>query len=148
MAEKKTAISRLEKWTTQTFALGIALFLSLTVILSLTVKWNEAPDLAKILPSENTVGFVSLSALDYLRSVSDLPEQHPLSLSSMQTNFTSLFGTSLENLDWFAGDLGMALIDNEWVYFLKARSHKKAFTYYEITFNSRGRVRGHRKWTL
>lgn len=123
------AIYRLQLHVSEGLLVASVLLAALIFVFFIFVRSQKLPNLAEILPADDTYGFVSLSIEDYLKSAAKLPETSPFATSKLQIPFEYYLGGDYSKLDFIADDLGFAYVSEQPVLVFKIKSKKKALAY-------------------
>lgn len=94
------------------------------------MKLSRLSDLADFLPADSTQAFIVMDAYDYFSSVGTA-ETDDTATDADATDessplLTHLLGTPLSQLDFFAGDIGYALVGDDLVTFIEVSSERAA----------------------
>lgn len=139
MEEKKThfkekivkAAYKMQLYVSESLLIASVLLAVVIFAFFLYMRGQKLPDLASILPAEDTFAFATFSIEDYLASVDVLPEDSSFAPSKLQIPFEYYLGSTPEKLDFIDDKIGIAFVSEEPVVFFKVKSEKKALKYLE-----------------
>lgn len=116
-------VLKLEKWFSEGVLAVAVLLLAVIIGFFIYVRLTMLPNLAAILPAEQTYAYGVFSLSDYVNSKATLP--------MLTAPFEGFLKKPLNELDFIGDKVGMAFIDEKEVYFIKIKSQSKALDYFE-----------------
>ncbi len=122
-------VYQMQLYVSESLLIASVLLAALIFVFFIYVRSQKLPDLAAILPAEDTFAFAVFSIEDYLASADKLPEESPFAASKLQIPFEYYLGSSPEKLDFIDDKIGIAFVSEEPVIFFKIKSKKKALKY-------------------
>ncbi len=137
MEEKKSnfkeklvkAAYKTQLYVSESLLIASVLLAVLIFFFFLYMRGQKLPDLASILPAEETFAFATFSMKDYLASADALPSDSPFAVSKLQIPFEYYLGSTPSKLDFIDDKLGLAFVSEEPVIFFKIKSKNKALDY-------------------
>lgn len=123
------AIYKMQLYVSESLLIASLLLAALIFVFFIYMRSQKLPDLAAILPAEDTFAFATFSIEAYLASADSLPPESPFAVSKLQIPFEYYLGSSPEALDFVDDKIGIAFVSEEPVVFFKIKSEKKALKY-------------------